>query len=142
MGDQFLKIKILNFTKLVPQNSLEKHGKNIFSEKSKFHPNLLTELLNYILIGLHQFIEVIWNFCIYCVLLIMKVREEVKLLLQEKLQDSSKKKLGSKDILYLEILVKRDWGHARLCKCNGGTTKKPDDFVVATSSFSVDSLLK
>ena len=50
-----------------------------------FIQNLLMELLNYILIGLHQFIESHMEFLhLMEFYSIMKVREEVKLLLQEK----------------------------------------------------------
>ena len=46
--------------------------------------------------------------------LIMKVQEEEKLCNQKNYKIFSKKKLGSKEILYLGNLnAKRDWGHAK-----------------------------
>ena len=68
--------------------------------------------------------------------LIMKVLEEGKLLLLEKLQGFLLKILGSKDILYIGNLdAKRDWGHAKdyvEIQWKILQQKMPDDFVIAT----------
>ena len=93
---------------------------------------------NYILISLPRYIEkhmVFMHATEFCS--IMKVQEEVKLLLQEKLQCFfAKKILGSKEILYLGNLnAKRDWGHAKdyvEMQWKILQQSKPDDYVIAT----------
>ena len=86
---RFLKIKNIKFYQASTSELFgETYGKNIFSEKSKFHPKSPYGVAKFIHIGLLQFIE---NHMVFLLVmefyLITKVQEEEKLLLLEKLQD-------------------------------------------------------
>ena len=92
---RFLKIKILNFTKLAPQNFLEKHMEKISLTKNQnFIQNHHMGLLNCIHIGSHLFIESRMEFLhameFY---LIMKAQGEVKLCYKKNNKIFSKKKI-------------------------------------------------
>ena len=79
---RFLKMKNVNFIKQVLPNYLEKHMEEKHLMKNpNFILNHLMVLQNYILIGLHQFIEIhITCLRVTEYYLIMKVQEEEKLL--------------------------------------------------------------
>ena len=98
---------------------------------------------NYSHIGLHRFIESYGIFASNGILFNHESPRRGETFVTRKItRFLVRKKLGSKDILYLGNLnAKRDWGHAKdytEMQWRILQQKKPDDFVVATGqAFSV-----
>ena len=128
---RFLKIKNVKFYQASTSELFgETYGKNIFNEKSKFHPKSpygVAKLYSY------------WITSVY--------RESYGIFACNGIlfnHESSRRgeTLGSKDILYLGNLnAKRDWGHAKdytEMQWRILQQKKPSDYVIATGeAYSV-----
>ena len=142
---RFLKIKNIKFYQASTSELFgETYGKNIFNEKSKFHPKSpygVAKLYSYWITSVYR--ESYGIFACNGILFNHESPRRGETFVTRKItRILAKKKLGSKDILYLgNINAKRDWGHAKdytEMQLRILQQKKPDDFVVATGqAFSV-----
>ena len=146
---RFLKMKKIKFYQASTSELFgETYGKNIFDEKSKFHPKSpygVAKLYSYWITSVYR--ESYGLFASNGILFNHESPRRGETFVTRKItRFLTRKKLGSKEILYLgNINAKRDWGHAkdyvemqwRLLQ-----QKKPDDFVVATGeAFSVKQFI-
>ena len=136
---RFLNIKNIKFYQASTSELFgEKYNKNIFDENSKFHPKSpygVAKLYSYWITSVYR--ESYGIFASNGILFNHESPRRGETFVTRKItRFLTKKKLGSRDILYLGNLnAKRDWGHAadyvemqwRILQ-----QKKPDDFVVAT----------
>jgi len=142
---RFLNIKDIKFYQASTSELFgEKYNKNIFDENSKFHPKSpygVAKLYSYWITSVYR--ESYGIFASNGILFNHESPRRGETFVTRKItRFLTKKKLGSKEILYLGNLnAKRDWGHAadyvemqwRILQ-----QKKPDDFVVATGqAYSV-----
>ncbi len=142
---RFLKIKNIKFYQASTSELFgETYGKNIFSEKSKFHPKSpygVAKLYSYWITSVYR--ESYGIFASNGILFNHESPRRGETFVTRKItRFLAKKKLGSKDTLYLGNLnAKRDWGHAKdytEMQWRILQQKKPNDFVVATGqAFSV-----
>ena len=142
---RFLKIKNIKFYQASTSELFgETYGKNIFSEKSKFHPKSpygVAKLYSYWITSVYR--ESYGIFACNGILFNHESPRRGETFVTRKItRFLTRKKLGSKEILYLGNLnAKRDWGHAKdytEMQWRILQQKKPDDFVVATgNAFSV-----
>ena len=142
---RFLKIKNIKFYQASTSELFgETYGKNIFSEKSKFHPKSpygVAKLYSYWITSVYR--ESYGIFASNGILFNHESPRRGETFVTRKItRFLTRKKLGSKEILYLGNLnAKRDWGHAKdytEMQWRILQQKKPDDFVVATGqAFSV-----
>ena len=146
---RFLKIKNVKFYQASTSELFgETYGKNIFDEKSKFHPKSpygVAKLYSYWITSVYR--ESYGLFASNGILFNHESPRRGETFVTRKItRFLTRKKLGSKEILYLgNINAKRDWGHAkdyvemqwRLLQ-----QKKPDDFVIATGeAYSVKQFI-
>ena len=146
---RFLKMKKIKFYQASTSELFgETYGKNIFDEKSKFHPKSpygVAKLYSYWITSVYR--ESYGLFASNGILFNHESPRRGETFVTRKItRFLTRKKLGSKEILYLgNINAKRDWGHAkdyvemqwRLLQ-----QKKPDDFVVATGeAYSVKQFI-
>ena len=114
----------------------ETYKKNIFNENSKFHPKSPYGVAKLYSIGLRLFMRVYGIFASNGILFNHESPRRGETFVTRKItRFLTKKKLGSKNILYLGNLnAMRDWGHAKdYVEMQWRIQqKKPDDFVVAT----------
>ena len=142
---RFLKIKNIKFYQASTSELFgETYGKNIFNEKSKFHPKSpygVAKLYSYWITSVYR--ESYGIFASNGILFNHESPRRGETFVTRKItRFLAKKKLGSKDVLYLGNLnAKRDWGHAKdytEMQWRILQQKKPNDFVVATGqAFSV-----
>ena len=142
---RFLKIKNIKFYQASTSELFgETYGKNIFSEKSKFHPKSpygVAKLYSYWITSVYR--ESYGIFACNGILFNHESPRRGETFVTRKItRFLARKKLGSKEKLYLGNLnAKRDWGHAKdytEMQWRILQQKKPDDFVVATGqAFSV-----
>ena len=142
---RFLKIKNIKFYQASTSELFgETYGKNIFSEKSKFHPKSpygVAKLYSYWITSVYR--ESYGIFASNGILFNHESPRRGETFVTRKItRFLAKKKLGSKETLYLGNLnAKRDWGHAKdytEMQWRILQQKKPNDFVVATGqAFSV-----
>ena len=146
---RFLKMKKIKFYQASTSELFgETYGKNIFDEKSKFHPKSpygVAKLYSYWITSVYR--ESYGLFASNGILFNHESPRRGETFVTRKItRFLTRKKLGSKEILYLgNINAKRDWGHAkdyvemqwRLLQ-----QKKPDDFVIATGeAYSVKQFI-
>jgi GDPmannose 4,6-dehydratase len=146
---RFLKMKKIKFYQASTSELFgETYGKNIFDENSKFHPKSpygVAKLYSYWITSVYR--ESYGLFASNGILFNHESPRRGETFVTRKItRFLTRKKLGSKEILYLgNINAKRDWGHAkdyvemqwRLLQ-----QKKPDDFVVATGeAYSVKQFI-
>ena len=146
---RFLKMKKVKFYQASTSELFgETYGKNIFDEKSKFHPKSpygVAKLYSYWITSVYR--ESYGLFASNGILFNHESPRRGETFVTRKItRFLTRKKLGSKAILYLgNINAKRDWGHAkdyvemqwRLLQQN-----KPDDFVIATGeAYSVKQFI-
>jgi GDPmannose 4,6-dehydratase len=142
---RFLKIKKIKFYQASTSELFgETYKKNIFDENSKFHPKSpygVAKLYSYWITSVYR--ESYGIFASNGILFNHESPRRGETFVTRKItRFLTRKKLGSKNILYLGNLnAKRDWGHAadyvemqwRILQ-----QKKPEDFVVATgNTYSV-----
>ena len=142
---RFLKIKNIKFYQASTSELFgETYGKNVFNEKSKFHPKSpygVAKLYSYWITSVYR--ESYGIFASNGILFNHESPRRGETFVTRKItRFLAKKKLGSKDTLYLGNLnAKRDWGHAKdytEMQWRILQQKKPNDFVVATGqAFSV-----
>ena len=142
---RFLKIKNIKFYQASTSELFgETYGKNIFSEKSKFHPKSpygVAKLYSYWITSVYR--ESYGIFACNGILFNHESPRRGETFVTRKItRFLARKKLGSEEILYLGNLnAKRDWGHAKdytEIQWRILQQKKPDDFVVATGqAYSV-----
>ena len=142
---KFLKIKNIKFYQASTSELFgETYGKNVFNEKSKFHPKSpygVAKLYSYWITSVYR--ESYGIFACNGILFNHESPRRGETFVTRKItRFLARKKLGSKEILYLGNLnAKRDWGHAKdytEMQWRVLQQKKPDDFVVATGqAFSV-----
>ena len=146
---RFLKMKKIKFYQASTSELFgETYGKNIFDEKSKFHPKSpygVAKLYSYWITSVYR--ESYGLFASNGILFNHESPRRGETFVTRKItRFLTRKKLGSKAILYLgNINAKRDWGHAkdyvemqwRLLQ-----QRKPDDFVIATGeAYSVKQFI-
>ncbi len=146
---RFLKMKKIKFYQASTSELFgETYGQNIFDEKSKFHPKSpygVAKLYSYWITSVYR--ESYGLFASNGILFNHESPRRGETFVTRKItRFLTRKKLGSKEILYLgNINAKRDWGHAkdyvemqwRLLQ-----QKKPDDFVIATGeAYSVKQFI-
>jgi GDPmannose 4,6-dehydratase len=146
---RFLKMKKIKFYQASTSELFgETYGKNIFNERSKFHPKSpygVAKLYSYWITSVYR--ESYGLFASNGILFNHESPRRGETFVTRKItRFLTRKKLGSKEILYLgNINAKRDWGHAkdyvemqwRLLQ-----QKKPDDFVIATGkAYSVKQFI-
>jgi len=146
---RFLKMKKIKFYQASTSELFgETYGENIFNEKSKFHPKSpygVAKLYSYWITSVYR--ESYGLFASNGILFNHESPRRGETFVTRKItRFLTRKKLGSKEILYLgNIDAKRDWGHAkdyvemqwRLLQ-----QKKPDDFVIATGeAYSVKQFI-
>jgi GDPmannose 4,6-dehydratase len=146
---RFLKMKKIKFYQASTSELFgETYGKNIFNEESKFHPKSpygVAKLYSYWITSVYR--ESYGFFASNGILFNHESPRRGETFVTRKItRFLTRKKLGSKEILYLgNINAKRDWGHAkdyvemqwRLLQ-----QKKPDDFVIATGeTYSVKQFI-
>jgi len=142
---RFLNIKKVKFYQASTSELFgETYNKNVFDENSKFHPKSpygVAKLYSYWITSVYR--ESYGIFASNGILFNHESPRRGETFVTRKItRFLTRKKLGSKDVLYLGNLnAKRDWGHAidyvemqwRILQ-----QKKPEDFVVATgNSYSV-----
>tara|TARA_Y100000389_G_scaffold142132_1_gene140097 strand:- start:494 stop:1552 length:1059 start_codon:yes stop_codon:yes gene_type:complete len=142
---RFLKMKNVKFYQASTSELFgETYGKSIFTEKSKFHPKSpygVAKLYAYWITSVYR--ESYGIFACNGILFNHESPRRGETFVTRKItRFLTKKKLGSKEILYLGNLnAKRDWGHAidytemqwRILQ-----QKKPNDYVIATGqAYSV-----
>ncbi len=146
---RFLKIKNIKFYQASTSELFgETYKKNIFNENSKFHPKSpygVAKLYSYWITSVYR--ESYGIFASNGILFNHESPRRGETFVTRKItRFLTRKKLGSKEILYLGNLnAKRDWGHAkdyvemqwRILQQN-----KPEDFVVATGhTYSVKQFI-
>jgi GDPmannose 4,6-dehydratase len=146
---RFLKMKKIKFYQASTSELFgETYGKNIFNEKSKFHPKSpygVAKLYSYWITSVYR--ESYGIFASNGILFNHESPRRGETFVTRKItRFLTRKKLGSNETLYLgNINAKRDWGHAkdyvemqwRLLQ-----QKKPDDFVIATGeAYSVKQFI-
>lgn len=142
---RFLNIKKIKFYQASTSELFgETYNKNVFDENSKFHPKSpygVAKLYSYWITSVYR--ESYGIFASNGILFNHESPRRGETFVTRKItRFLTKKKLGSKNVLYLGNLnAKRDWGHAidyvemqwRILQQN-----KPEDFVVATgNAYSV-----
>ena len=142
---RFLKFKDIKFYQASTSELFgETYGKNIFNEKSKFHPKSpygVAKLYSYWITSVYR--ESYGIFACNGILFNHESPRRGETFVTRKItRFLTRKKLGSKDILYLGNLnAKRDWGHAKdytEMQWRILQQKKPSDYVIATgSTYSV-----
>ena len=146
---RFLKIKKIKFYQASTSELFgETYKKNIFNENSKFHPKSpygVAKLYSYWITSVYR--ESYGIFASNGILFNHESPRRGETFVTRKItRFLTKKKLGSKNILYLGNLnAKRDWGHAKdyvEMQWRILQQKKPDDFVVATGhTYSVKQFI-
>jgi GDPmannose 4,6-dehydratase len=142
---RFLKIKNIKFYQASTSELFgETYNKYIFDENSKFHPKSpygVAKLYSYWMTsvyresyGVHASNGILFNH--------ESPRRGETFVTRKITRFLTKKKLGSKDTLYLGNLnAKRDWGHAKdyvEMQWRILQQKKPDDYIIATGkTYSV-----
>ncbi len=147
---RFLKMKNIKFYQASTSELFgETYNKNIFDENSKFHPKSpygVAKLYSYWIASVYR--ESYGIFASNGILFNHESPRRGETFVTRKItRFLTRKKLGSKEILYLGNLnAKRDWGHAidyvemqwRILQ-----QKKPEDFVVATgNAYSVKQFIQ
>tara|TARA_B100000965_G_C19586552_1_gene756013 strand:+ start:391 stop:1452 length:1062 start_codon:yes stop_codon:yes gene_type:complete len=142
---RFLKIKKIKFYQASTSELFgETYKKNIFNENSKFHPKSpygVAKIYSYWITSVYR--ESYGIFASNGILFNHESPRRGETFVTRKItRFLTKKKLGSKEILYLGNLnAKRDWGHAKdyvEMQWRILQQKKPEDFVVATGqTYSV-----
>tara|TARA_B100001250_G_C19708458_1_gene748026 strand:+ start:72 stop:1133 length:1062 start_codon:yes stop_codon:yes gene_type:complete len=142
---RFLKIKKIKFYQASTSELFgETYKKNIFNENSKFHPKSpygVAKLYSYWITSVYR--ESYGIFASNGILFNHESPRRGETFVTRKItRFLTKKKLGSKEILYLGNLnAKRDWGHAKdyvEMQWRILQQRKPEDFVVATGhTYSV-----
>ena len=136
---RFLKIKKIKFYQASTSELFgETYKKNIFNEKSKFHPKSpygVAKLYSYWITSVYR--EAYGIFACNGILFNHESPRRGETFVTRKItRFFAKKVLGSKDILYIGNLdAKRDWGHAKdyvEIQWKILQQKRPDDFVIAT----------
>jgi GDPmannose 4,6-dehydratase len=136
---RFLNMKKIKFYQASTSELFgETYGKKIFNEDSKFHPKSpygVAKLYSYWITSVYR--ESYGLFACNGILFNHESPRRGETFVTRKItRFLTKKKLGSKDILYLGNLnAKRDWGHAKdyvEMQWRILQQKKPDDFVIAT----------
>ena len=146
---RFLKIKKIKFYQASTSELFgETYKKNIFNENSKFHPKSpygVAKLYSYWITSVYR--ESYGIFASNGILFNHESPRRGETFVTRKItRFLTKKKLGSKNILYLGNLnAMRDWGHAKdyvEMQWRILQQKKPDDFVVATGhTYSVKQFI-
>ena len=112
--------------------------KKFLMKIQNFIQNHLMVLQNFTLIGLHLFIEslMVYLLVMEYYLITKSPRRGETFVTRKITRFLTRKKLGSKEILYLgNLTAKRDWGHAKdyvEMQWRILQQKKADDFVIAT----------
>tara|TARA_B100000795_G_C22796569_1_gene439642 strand:- start:2008 stop:3072 length:1065 start_codon:yes stop_codon:yes gene_type:complete len=142
---RFLKIKGIKFYQASTSELFgETYGKNIFDENSKFYPKSpygVAKLYSYWITSVYR--ESYGIFASNGILFNHESPRRGETFVTRKItRFLTKKKLGSKEIMYLGNLnAKRDWGHAKdyvEMQWRILQQKKPDNFVIATGeAYSV-----
>ncbi len=142
---RFLKMRNIKFYQASTSELFgETYGKSIFTEKSKFHPKSpygVAKLYAYWITSVYR--ESYGIFACNGILFNHESPRRGETFVTRKItRFLTKKKLGSKDILYLGNLnAKRDWGHAKdytEMQWRILQQKKPNDYVIATGkAYSV-----
>ena len=142
---RFLKIKNVKFYQASTSELFgETYGKNVFNEKSKFHPKSpygVAKLYSYWITSVYR--EAYGIFACNGILFNHESPRRGETFVTRKItRFLAKKKLGGRDILYLGNLnAKRDWGHAKdytEMQWRILQQKKPSDYVIATGeAYSV-----
>ena len=136
---RFLNMKKIKFYQASTSELFgETYGKKIFNEDSKFHPKSpygVAKLYSYWITSVYR--ESYGLFACNGILFNHESPRRGETFVTRKItRFLTKKKFGSKDILYLGNLnAKRDWGHAKdyvEMQWRILQQKKPDDFVIAT----------
>ena len=136
---RFLKIKKIKFYQASTSELFgETYGKNIFNEKSKFHPKSpygVAKLYSFWITSVYR--ESYGLFACNGILFNHESPRRGETFVTRKItRFLTRRKMGSKEILYLgNINAKRDWGHAKdyvEMQWKLLQQKKPDDFVIAT----------
>jgi GDPmannose 4,6-dehydratase len=147
---RFLKIKNIKFYQASTSELFgETYGKSIFTEKSKFHPKSpygVAKLYAYWITSVYR--ESYGIFACNGILFNHESPRRGETFVTRKItRFLTKKKLGSKEILYLGNLnAKRDWGHAKdytEMQWRILQQKKPEDYVIATGeAYSVRDFIR
>ena len=147
---RFLKIKNIKFYQASTSELFgETYGKSIFTEKSKFHPKSpygVAKLYAYWITSVYR--ESYGIFACNGILFNHESPRRGETFVTRKItRFLAKKKLGSKEILYLGNLnAKRDWGHAKdytEMQWRILQQKKPEDYVIATGeAYSVRDFIR
>ena len=142
---RFLKMKKIKFYQASTSELFgETYGKSVFNEKSKFHPKSpygVAKLYAYWITSVYR--ESYGIFACNGILFNHESPRRGETFVTRKItRFLTKKKLGSKEILYLGNLnAKRDWGHAKdytEMQWRILQQKKPCDYVIATGqAYSV-----
>ena len=142
---RFLKMKNIKFYQASTSELFgETYGKSIFNEKSKFHPKSpygVAKLYAYWITSVYR--ESYGIFACNGILFNHESPRRGETFVTRKItRFLTKKKLGSKDTLYLGNLnAKRDWGHAKdytEMQWRILQQRKPSDYVIATGkAYSV-----
>ena len=146
---RFLKMKKVKFYQASTSELFgETYKKNIFNEKSKFHPKSpygAAKLYSYWITSVYR--ESYGVFASNGILFNHESPRRGETFVTRKItRFLTRKKLGSKDILYLGNLnAKRDWGHAKdyvEMQWRILQQKKAEDFVIATgNAYSVKQFI-
>jgi len=146
---RFLKMKKVKFYQASTSELFgETYKKNIFNEKSKFHPKSpygVAKLYSYWITSVYR--ESYGLFASNGILFNHESPRRGETFVTRKItRFLTRKKLGSKDILYLGNLnAKRDWGHAKdyvEMQWRILQQKKAEDFVIATgNTYSVKQFI-
>ena len=147
---RFLKMKNIKFYQASTSELFgETYGKTVFTEKSKFHPKSpygVAKLYAYWITSVYR--ESYGIFACNGILFNHESPRRGETFVTRKItRFLTKKKLGSKDILYLGNLnAKRDWGHAKdytEMQWRILQQKKPQDYIIATGqAFSVKQFVE
>jgi len=136
---RFLKMKNIKFYQASTSELFgETYGKSIFTENSKFHPKSpygVAKLYAYWITSVYR--ESYGIFACNGILFNHESPRRGETFVTRKItRFLTRKKLGSKEILYLgNLTAKRDWGHAKdyvEMQWRILQQKKADDFVIAT----------
>ena len=146
---RFLNMKKIKFYQASTSELFgETYGKNIFDESSKFYPKSpygVAKLYSYWITSVYR--ESYGLFASNGILFNHESPRRGETFVTRKItRFLTKKKLGSKEIMYLgNINAKRDWGHAKdyvEMQWRILQQKKPDDFVIATGeAYSVKQFI-
>jgi len=147
---RFLNMKKIKFYQASTSELFgETYGKQIFNEVSKFHPKSpygVAKLYSYWITSVYR--ESYGIFASNGILFNHESPRRGETFVTRKItRFLTRKKLGSKEILYLgNVNAKRDWGHAKdyvEMQWRILQQKKPDDFVVATGkAYSVKQFIE